>query len=799
MGRLQSSVGLVTGTNITSTVDQLIAISARPRDRLVAKTKELQQQQSAIADLTALVIGVQLAGNRLDITSQYQARGVTSSNEAALTATASTNAITGSLKARVTQLAETHSLQTRDLGNDSAVALGLTGEIQLRAGGFINSSVALEDLNQGHGIAHGSIRITDRAGNTENIDLSKASTIDDVLEAINNASNVRIRATTSGDSIRLTDISGSIAGNLRVDDVAGGETAADLGLRGIDIAASTVTGTDIYGAVTETQTTGLQGIPLSRLGGGAGLGSLTSINITTTDGTTASVDLASASTTQDIVRLINDSGLKVEAKLNDSASGFRIRDLSGGSANSFTISSTDTTATKLGIAKTSTSRIIDGTDLQKQFVDASTKLSTLRQGRGISQGTILLTDSSGATATIDLNDADKITVGDLITRINATNLSLTAAINSTGDGISIIDNGVGSAKFSIADTSGKKTAADLGLKVTPVDSTDGSGTVQRINTRQADSFTVTATDSLTAIVDRINASGRFGTASIVTGKDGAKSIAFKSARSGDAGRVNVTSTGFDLGIRTTATGKDAVVDLEQSDGSRQQLRSIDGVFTDAAPGVSLTAKAVSDEFVTLNVTRDTKTPVANVKAFVEQYNKLVDKLSSLTFFDSAKNEVGPLFGTSEALRIETTYSRLLSGSVFGAGSVRNIGEVGLTFNDKGKLSLSETKLTTKLTEDSNAVSEFFTKDETGLVARLSNVADRIAGLKNGLLINRNTTLGLRIERNNSQTDAINLRLSNERTRLIKRYNDAEVAISKLQANQSSLSNISSLGSSSTSS
>jgi flagellar hook-associated protein 2 len=39
MGRLQSSIGLITGTNITGTVDQLIAISARSRDRLVFRTE----------------------------------------------------------------------------------------------------------------------------------------------------------------------------------------------------------------------------------------------------------------------------------------------------------------------------------------------------------------------------------------------------------------------------------------------------------------------------------------------------------------------------------------------------------------------------------------------------------------------------------------------------------------------------------------------------------------------------------------------------------------------------------------
>ena len=56
MARIQSSIGLVTGIPITDTVDQLIAVSARPRDTLVGRTNKLQSEQLAIGELTAVVI-----------------------------------------------------------------------------------------------------------------------------------------------------------------------------------------------------------------------------------------------------------------------------------------------------------------------------------------------------------------------------------------------------------------------------------------------------------------------------------------------------------------------------------------------------------------------------------------------------------------------------------------------------------------------------------------------------------------------------------------------------------------------
>lgn len=789
MGRLQTSVGLVTGTNIVGTVDQLVAISARPRDRLVARTKDLQAQQTAITELMALVIGVQFAGRNLNATSQYQARKGTSSDSASLSVTATADAKLGTLKARATQIASTQSFQSRGLTTDASAELGFVGEINIRAGGFINESVSLDKLNQGRGVERGAIRITDRAGNTEEIDLSQAATIDDVIRTINDASTVRVRATTVGDSIQLTDLTGASAGNLRVSEVGSGETAADLGLRGIDVAATSATGTDIYGEITDTTPTGLQGVSFSRLAGGNGLGTLTSITINATDGSATQVNLASATTTQDIVRLINDSGAPVEARLNESATGFRIRDLAGGASNAFSISSADNTATKLGLAQSSSSRVINGNDLQSQFVRTDTKLSSLRQGRGVDDGLLVLRNSQGATASIDLADSKTATIGDLINRINASNLSVTASINATGDGIAITDTSRGTGRLTITDTGGNTPAADLGLTSASQNVISGNATNQVIDARQSDTIRVVATDSMQSIVTKINEAAKFATASIVTGDDGSKSIAFRSARSGEAGRVSITTSGFDLRLQATSQGKDAVLELEQADGTKRQLRSVDGVFKDIEPGVTLTAKEVTEQLVTVNVERDTQPAVTNVKAFVSQYNKMLDKLKDLTVFNAETNEVGLLFGSSEALRIETSYTRLLSGQVFGAGSMKSIRELGMGFSETGKLELDEAKLVDKLANNSADVTEFLTKADTGLLARLNNVAERIAGEGNSLLLTRNETLSIRIQRNTQQTESLNVRLNNERERLLRQYFAAEQAISKLQSNQSALSQI----------
>ena len=96
MGRIQSSVGLITGVPIADTVDQLIAISARPRDLLVQRNQRLQAEQIGITDLTASVIGVQLSIQSLRNSSLFERTVVSVPDGSAL----STN-VTGNRARRV--------------------------------------------------------------------------------------------------------------------------------------------------------------------------------------------------------------------------------------------------------------------------------------------------------------------------------------------------------------------------------------------------------------------------------------------------------------------------------------------------------------------------------------------------------------------------------------------------------------------------------------------------------------------------------------------------------------------------
>jgi flagellar hook-associated protein 2 len=123
-------------------------------------------------------------------------------------------------------------------------------QIESRLSGIINHAVPLlptarlSDLNDGSGVARGSIEIQDRAGNSAVIDLSGAYTVQDVIDAINRSRDIEITATVSdsGMGLELIDTSAG-SGSISVSEVDS-TTAADLGIHG-NSPENTLVGSDV--------------------------------------------------------------------------------------------------------------------------------------------------------------------------------------------------------------------------------------------------------------------------------------------------------------------------------------------------------------------------------------------------------------------------------------------------------------------------------------------------------------------------------------------------------------------------
>jgi flagellar capping protein FliD len=206
----------------------------------------------------------------------------------------------------------------------------------------------------------------------------------------------------------------------------------------------------------------------------------------------------------------------------------------------------------------------------------------------------------------------------------------------------------------------------------------------------------------------------------------------------------------------------------------------------------VTLAGQSTETVTVNVSQSDSSLVTMVQLFVDSYNKLRDKLESQTFYNEADKSTGVLFGTNEALRVDTELSGLLSGRFFGAGSIQSLKELGIDITEEGKLTLDTEKLKEKFAADPETVKEFFTKDKVGFADKVDNLVETFTGVNNSLLVSRAAALQRRIDVNNERIDNWNVRLERAKEALLKKFYNLENALGKLQNSLSAVNSIQAL-------
>lgn len=474
MGRIQSNVGLITGVNISDTVDQLMKLNAIPRDRLQTRITGMQKEQTAVTGLMTQIVGVQLTTDRLGQSTLFSATNVTSGNTQALTARSTGSPKLGSYTFVPVRLAQSQQ-QTSSLLASEDQKLS-QGEVVIHTGGFLDQSLSLDQFNGGQGVARGSIRVTDRSGASQSIDLRFAQTASDVVDAINSNDKLSVVASLEGDHFVLKDVSGSSTGNLTVSDLNGGTTALDLGLAGISSNSNSASGNGVVSLSPSTALRTLldgRGIELPQSG--------TALKFDLQDGT--SVDFTSQlnSDTASLGKLIDEinsaAAGKLSAKIAADGKSLELEDLTSG-GSTFAVSSPDgTLATQLGLDNPSSGGVISGQRLVAGLSD--TLLSSLDGGKGLGTlGQLSITDRSGSSATVDLSAAK--TLDEVIQSINAAAVGVKAQLNRTKTGIELIDNtGSTANQLVIANADATNSATKLKIEGSVDSSSIDSGSLAR--------------------------------------------------------------------------------------------------------------------------------------------------------------------------------------------------------------------------------------------------------------------------------------------------------------------------------
>ena len=187
MGGISSSVGLISGIDTRSLINQLIQIESRPKQLVQQRILQLQQRQAAYLSINSSLLALRGAAGSFNTDRIFDSNTATSSNQSVLTGTATTNAAVGSYSFIVNRLVTTQQVLSRGFSDRNVTGLGASEFSFEFGGGGVTSETTLGELNGGQGVQRGKIQITDRSGASAEVDLSTAVTVNDVLDRINSA------------------------------------------------------------------------------------------------------------------------------------------------------------------------------------------------------------------------------------------------------------------------------------------------------------------------------------------------------------------------------------------------------------------------------------------------------------------------------------------------------------------------------------------------------------------------------------------------------------------------------------
>lgn len=579
----QAVGGLVSGLDWYDIIDKLMAVEARPIETLNTRIAKTKEKKAAYQGISAKLLSLKMDAESLSLDSFFNARNVNSSNSSALSAFVSSSAAIGSYQFSVGQLSSTHQSTSNGFTESSATPGAGSITVELGKNATLRRATPLSFLNSQQGIFHGSIRISDRSGSSQVVDLSTAATVQDVIDKINSANNIQITAKVGddGDRIVLSDNTGSVAYDFKVEDLDGGTTAEDLGIK-TTVSAATITGNDIYNITSSTL--------LSEVNDGLGIrmANTPDIEFTPLAGPAFSINLDRDihKTVGDVVTAINDAataaGASTVASISADGNGITL----AGNASLKGINNSSA-ALDLGLVGP-TNRMVAGMNtsfLRNLNGGGYLAADGVTVNGGVDLGQIDLTDRAGNATTVTL--AGAATLADAMRAINENGTALlSASINAEGNGLQIKDYSGGINPFVIADN-GSTSATNLGIATagTSASSLNGSDLdVMHVNenTRLAN---LNGGEGVTTGSIRITTRDGISTEVNLTGDTTMQDVIDDINGIVVGASASINAAGDGLVITDTTGGVGKLTIEEVNNGTTAADLNIKGVASDASPAV----------------------------------------------------------------------------------------------------------------------------------------------------------------------------------------------------------------------
>jgi len=315
--------------------------------------------------------------------------------------------------------------------------------------------------------------------------------------------------------------------------------------------------------------------------------------------------------------------------------------------------------------------------------------------------------------------------------------------------------------------------------------------------RTPSTVTMTATDTLSTLRDKINGLGAGVTASIVTDSSGAR----LALRSGSTGAENGfrLSVADDDGDNTNAAGLSRFAfdpgagnpQMEQKMAAGNAEATVNGIAVVSASnelstvidGLTLRLRKENFGSVDVAVTSDRESIKSAIQGFSDAYNTLSKTIIEQTKYDPATKVGGPLQGDSAATSLQRQLRSLLGASSGASATFGRLSDVGLQMQRDGTLTVDSGKLDSATANLAELKKAFANSDSAnpaneGFARRYASLATQVLG-SDGSLTTRTEGLRDRISRNGDEQSRTSDRVERFRARLVAQYTAMDASLSRL--------------------
>jgi flagellar hook-associated protein 2 len=212
------------------------------------------------------------------------------------------------------------------------------------------------------------------------------------------------------------------------------------------------------------------------------------------------------------------------------------------------------------------------------------------------------------------------------------------------------------------------------------------------------------------------------------------------------------------------------------------VTSATNTLSGAIQGVDVTLKEIDapGETTVITVGYDRAAARKTIDELIKSYNAVVDAVKNVSSYNLEKKEGGPLFGDAGVRNIVHQLRRELTSNVTGlSGPFDMLGEIGISADLSGKLSVNGTTLDAAFASNFDAIGELFAADDVGVAVKLDKLLAPYLDSE-GVFDSRASSLKASIDGINDRREALNTRLAALQARYTKQFNSLDSLLSQLQ-------------------